>query len=99
MAFSVIYSPEAFDHLASLQKSDQVAVVDNVEQQLTHEPTLATRRRKLLRPNPLAPWQLRIGDIRVFYDVQETPDSVVQIKAIGKKIHNEVWIGGERIQL
>jgi mRNA-degrading endonuclease RelE of RelBE toxin-antitoxin system len=99
MAFSVIYSPEAFDHLSALQKSDQVTVVDSIEQQLTHEPTIATRRRKLLRPNPVAPWQLRIGDIRVFYEVKEEPNLVVQIKAIGKKIHNELWIGEERIQL
>jgi mRNA-degrading endonuclease RelE of RelBE toxin-antitoxin system len=99
MAYAVIYSPEAVDHLSSLQKTDQVMVVNEVEQQLSHEPTLATRKRKLLRPNLLAPWQLRIGDIRVFYSVQDEPDPVVTIKAIGKKIHNELWIGVERVQL
>ena len=99
MAYAVVYSPEAVDHLSALQKTDQVKVVNEVEEQLSQQPTLATRRRKLLRPNPIAPWQLRLGDIRVFYSVQDEPDQIVTIKAIGKKIHNELWIGAERVQL
>jgi mRNA-degrading endonuclease RelE of RelBE toxin-antitoxin system len=82
-----------------LPKAEQVKVIDQVEGQLTYQPTLPTRKRKVLRPNPLAPWQLRIGDVRVFYEVQEEPTPVVNVKAIGKKIHNELWIGGERIEL
>ena len=74
-------------------------VIDQVEEQLTYQPTLPTLKRKVLRPNPLAPWQLRLGDVRVFYEVQEEPTSVINIKAVGKKIHNELWIGGERIVL
>ncbi len=99
MAFTIIFSPEAVDHLSTMPKAEQVMVIDDVEQQLTHQPTLPTRKRNVLRPNPLAPWQLRLGDVRVFYEVQEQPTPVVTIKAVGKKIHNEVWIGGERIAL
>jgi mRNA-degrading endonuclease RelE of RelBE toxin-antitoxin system len=99
MAYAVIYSPEAVDHLFTMQKTDQVMVVNEVEQQLSQQPMLATRKRKLLRPNTLAPWQLRLGDIRVFYSVQDEPDLIVTVKAIGKKIHNELWIGAERVQL
>jgi hypothetical protein len=40
-----------------------------------------------------------LGDLRVFYDVQELPVAVVNVKAVGKKIHNELWIGGVRIAL
>jgi mRNA-degrading endonuclease RelE of RelBE toxin-antitoxin system len=99
MAYSVFYSPEAVDHLSVLPKAEQVLVVNEVDLQLMHQPTLPTQKRKLLRPNGIAPWQLRLGDIRVFYDVQEEPDPVVNVKAIGKKVHNELWIGGDRIQL
>ena len=67
--------------------------------QLTHQPTLPTRRRKLLRPNTIAPWELRLGDIRVFYEVQEEPTPQVIVKAVGTKRHNELWIGGEKIEL
>jgi mRNA-degrading endonuclease RelE of RelBE toxin-antitoxin system len=99
MAFTIVYSPEAVDHLAALPKAEQVRVIDQVEVQLAHQPTLPTRNRKVLRPNPLAPWQLRLGDIRVFYDVEQQPTPVVNVKAVGMKIHNELWIGAERIVL
>ena len=52
-----------------------------------------------MRPNPLAPWELRIGDLRVFYDIQpatdETAEPEVVVLAIGGKIGNQLWIGGE----
>lgn len=99
MGFEVLYSPEAVEHLTALSKAEQVRVLDEVDQQLTEQPMLPTRRRKLLRPNPIAPWELRIGNIRLFYSIEEEPAPVVSMKAIGKKIHNELWIGGERIKL
>lgn len=99
MAYEIIYSPEALDHLQALPKNSQVLVLDQVDVQLTHQPTLATRKRKVLRPNPIAPWELRLGDIRVFYEVQERPDPRVIVKAVGIKRHNELWIGDERIEL
>ncbi len=99
MAFAIIYSPEAVDHLQALPQATQVLVVDQVDEQLTHDPALPTRKRKLLRPNPIAPWELRLGDVRVFYDVQEEPDRLVKIAAVGIKRHNELWIGKERIDL
>lgn len=54
VAFAIAYSPEAVDHLELLPKSSQVLVVDQVEEQLGHEPMLPTRKRKVLRPNPIA---------------------------------------------
>ena len=99
MAFSIIYSPEAVDHLAALPKDSQKLVLDEVERQLAHDPALATRKRKVLRPNPIAPWELRLGDLRVFYAVEEQPEPRVIVAAVGLKRHNELWIGKERIDL
>ena len=87
------------DHLRALPKASQVLVVDQVDEQLVHQPMLPTRKRKVLRPNPIAPWELRLGDIRVFYEVQEEPALMVVIKAIGTKRHNDLWIGQEQIEL
>jgi hypothetical protein len=53
----------------------------------------------LCAPNPLAPWELRIGDLRVYYDVEEGPETVVLIHAVGLKERNQVHIGGEVIDL
>ena len=99
MAYSITYTPEAVDHLRWLPKTSQVLVVDEVDEQLTQQPTLPTRKRKLLRPNTIAPWELRLGDVRIFYEVLEEPEPQVIVKAVGTKRHNELWIGEERIEL
>jgi len=108
MAATIVYSPESVDHLAVLTKQEQTTIIDQVQQLLTHEPTLPSRKRKFLRPNALAQWELRLGDLRVFYDVtiEEVSDgdtkhesTTMTIKAVGKKEHNQLRIGGKRIDL
>jgi mRNA-degrading endonuclease RelE of RelBE toxin-antitoxin system len=44
-----------------------------------------TKRKKRLRPNSLVPWELRLGQFRVFYLIEA--DSCVKVLAIGKKQH------------
>ena len=73
----------------------QRVVLDEVEKQLAQQPTLETRNRKLMRPNPVAPWELRIGKLRVYYDVQEQPSRVVRVLAVGVKQRSSVRIGKE----
>ena len=99
MPYHIEYSPDAEDHLRTITARQQAIVLDAVDKQLIHEPALETRNRKPMRPNPIAPWELRIGNIRVYYDMQEEPERVVYIRAIGIKLRNEVRIGGERIAL
>ena len=57
-----------------------------------------SRNSKLLRDNPLADWELRIGKFRVFYDV-DSDEPTVRIVAVGHKEHNTLFIGGEEIKL
>jgi len=57
------------------------------------------RHRKPLRPNPIAPWELRVGQLRVFYEVVGTETGVVRILAVGRKRRNVLIIGGEEIRL
>jgi hypothetical protein len=52
-----------------------------------------------MRPNPIAPWELRIGQLRVYYEVKEEPDLVVTVLAVGVKERNVVRIGGEEVNL
>jgi mRNA-degrading endonuclease RelE of RelBE toxin-antitoxin system len=47
--------------------------------------------------NRLAPWELRLGDHRVFYEIQD--DTHVKIIAVGHKEHNDLFIRGEKVQL
>jgi mRNA-degrading endonuclease RelE of RelBE toxin-antitoxin system len=70
-------------------------VLEAIGVQLRHKPALVTRNRKPLRPNPIGSWELRVGDLRVYYDVAETPDPVVLVLAIGIKSRDAVRIGGQ----
>jgi len=52
-----------------------------------------------MRPNPLAIYELRVGDLRVYYDVEDDPETAVVIRAVGYKKGNVVYIGGEQVEL
>jgi mRNA-degrading endonuclease RelE of RelBE toxin-antitoxin system len=93
LPYRIEYSPDAEDHLRGLTARQQRIVLDTVDQQLMHQPTIETRNRKPMRPNPIAPWELRLGNLRVYYDVEEDPEPVVYIRAVGLKERNRVRIG------
>ena len=99
MPYRIEYSPEAEEHLRFLTARQRATVLDSVDEQLTYQPTVETRNRKPMRPNPLAPWELRIGKLRGYYDVEEEPEPLVQIRAVGIKDRNRVRIGREVIEL
>ena len=99
MAYTIEYSPETDRHLRVLTARQRTLVFDTVDRQLAYQPTVETRNRKPMRPNPLAPWELRIGKLRVYYDVVETPAPIVFIRAVGIKHRNRLVIGGEEIEL
>jgi hypothetical protein len=52
-----------------------------------------------MQPNSIAPWELRIGELRVYHEVMELPDPVVTVLAVGIKERNVVRIGGEEVDL
>lgn len=97
--YDIEYPPEVIEHLRFLTKRQQVTVLDTVEQQLSYQPTVKIRNRKPMRENPIAPWELRIGNIRVYYDVEEQPVPTVLIRAVGIKEHSILRIGGKVIEL
>jgi mRNA-degrading endonuclease RelE of RelBE toxin-antitoxin system len=98
-SYRIEYAAEAEDHLRTLTARDAVTVLDTVPRQLSHEPLVRTRNRKPLESNPVAPWELRVGHLRVYFDVEEEPERVVKIRAVGRKDRNRVLIGGQEVEL
>jgi mRNA-degrading endonuclease RelE of RelBE toxin-antitoxin system len=96
--YEVRFSRDAERQLGGLDARDRGIILDAIEDQLTHQPRVPTRHRKLLRENPLADWELRVGEYRVFYDIDDDP-SIVMILTIGVKSHNTLPIEGQEIQL
>ena len=110
MSYEIVYAPIALEHLRGLDARQRALVVDTVDRQLCHQPETPTRNRKSLRPNPLAPWELRIGDLRVFYAVESEPedhapdeetttDGRVFILGVGVKRGNRLTVANEECEL
>jgi mRNA-degrading endonuclease RelE of RelBE toxin-antitoxin system len=66
LPYRIEYSPNCEHHLRVLPARDRIIVLDAVEEQLAHQPDVRTQNRKRMRPNPLAPWELSIGNLRVY---------------------------------
>ena len=99
MPYAVKYSPETVEHMEAISARQRAIILETVDEQLTHQPTVATRNRKPMRANTIAPWELRIGEVRVYYDVQESPEPEVLIRAIGVKEGNQVRIANKVVEL
>jgi mRNA-degrading endonuclease RelE of RelBE toxin-antitoxin system len=104
MPYEIDFAASVKGQLETLTARQRATVLAAIEQQLTHEPLVETRNRKLLRPNPLAPWELRVGQLRVFYDVSAPePGSnvagIVHVLAVGTKKGNVLWIGERKVDL
>jgi len=98
MRFDIEYSPDAVSQLQQLRRFDQVAVADAVEKALKHEPSAPSRHRKRMRSKIISTWELRIGDFRVYYDVDDQR-RLVEVRAIGIKVRERVYISGEEVDL
>ena len=104
MPYAIEFADPAISHLAALTARERSVAIDAIEKQLSHEPLVETRNRKLLRPNPIASWELRVGALRVFYDVGPTEPAavtapLVRILAVGKKERSALRIGGKVVEL
>lgn len=98
MPYRIALSKTSLSHLQAFTAREQKIIRDAVTEQLSYEPTSPTRNRKEMRPNLIAIWELRLGDFRVYYDVDEE-EFIVDIRAIGIKEGNQVRIGGEIVEL
>jgi addiction module RelE/StbE family toxin len=97
MSFSVRLTDSAVKDLDFFPKKVRRAIADAVERLLQQDANVEARRRKPLRANRLASWELRIGDYRVFYDLDE--GKVVKIVAVRLKDHNDLYIRGKKVEL
>jgi mRNA-degrading endonuclease RelE of RelBE toxin-antitoxin system len=102
LKFTIIFAPEAIDHLDVIEAKYHGLLRRTIHEQLTYTPTDETRNRKPLdQPAPFgACWELRCGPdnrFRVFYDV-DLELRIVYVLAIGVKDRNRLFIGGEEYE-
>jgi len=90
MAFDIVLAPGASAALKNLPVPVRAGVVKALGVHLSHEPTKVSKSRiRRLRGLSQPQYRLRVGDIRVFYDVTETQ---VQVLAIVTKAEAQAWL-------
>ncbi len=88
--FSIRFAEGVKEDFRRLRAYDRRIVLDAIETHLVYEPHVETRQRKLLHnlvpPFEAIPpiWQLRVGLLRVFYNVNEE-DHCVVVRAVRQK--------------
>jgi mRNA-degrading endonuclease RelE of RelBE toxin-antitoxin system len=93
--YEIRYTQLAAEHLSALRPYDRNPILDAIDKQLTFQPLEETRNKKVL-VGLVPPWEhvlpvreLRVGDHRVFYDVDEATKTVficaVREKPAGKR--------------
>ena len=90
MVFDIVLAPGAVAVLKNLSAPVRAGVVKALRVYLTHEPTKVSKSRiKRLRGLSQPQYRLRVGDIRVFYDVTETQ---VQVVAVVTRAEAQAWL-------
>ena len=99
--YAIRFSDEAADHVGALTARQRATLLDSAARQLSHQPTLETRHRKRMQPGRegfVAPWELRVGDLRLYYETHETPQRLVLVVAVGVKVRNRLRVAGREYE-
>src|ERR671931_2797304 len=90
MRYGVVLAPEAAKAYKALPAYRRAEVRDALERHLRHEPTRVSKSRiKRLRGTRQPQYRLRVGEVRVFYDVTR---EAVEVLAIVTKDEAARWL-------
>lgn len=98
----LVFSPDARRQLLQLRVFDQRRIADAIRRQLVQsDPRVQTRHKFALDPPPeCADYELRVGDFRVLYRVEETEsEPQIIVALIGRKDRNRLIVEGEEYEL
>ena len=90
MRYGILLAPEAVDDLSRSSAHLRATVKSAIETHLRHTPTAPSKSRiKKLRRETRPHYRLRVGEVRVFYDVSE---GTVEVLAIVPKSAAAEWL-------
>lgn len=90
MKYEIVLSPEAAQTYKASGAHQKAKVRETIETHLRHEPMKISKSRiKRLRGLSRPQYRLRIGDLRVYYDVSS---STVEVLAIVEKPKSLEWL-------
>ncbi len=84
-AYEIRVTTEALEDLAALRAFDRSKARSAILQHLSHQPTRTSRSRiKRMTPPYWSQFRLRVGDLRVYYDVDEDASMVFVLRVLTK---------------
>ena len=90
MKYAIVLSPETIEDLRRLKAPIRTQVKEALEIHLRHEPLKESKSRiRRLRGVRRPGYRLRIGEVRVFYDISE---DTVEVLAIVLKSKASEWL-------
>jgi len=90
MPFDIVLAPEAVEDFKALRANVRADIRTALETHLRHEPEKLSRSRiKRLRGLRQPQYRLRVGEVRIFYDVTA---ATVQVLAIVTKLEADSWL-------
>jgi mRNA-degrading endonuclease RelE of RelBE toxin-antitoxin system len=92
MPFKISITDDAERQLRWLPARDQRILEAAILSRLEHQPTTPTKAIKRLRPNLFVDFELRAGDLRALYNVDE---GEVVVLVVGRKVGNKLIVEGE----
>ena|SRR5215469_566475 len=95
-AWTVTVKESVVDDLRALGKQQGRAVLKAAISRLSEDPLARTRNLKTLRPNAIAPSELKLfGRYRVMFAV-DAAEATVTILLVGEKRGNSLYVRGKR---
>jgi mRNA interferase RelE/StbE len=96
--YQIKFSQDGLIDLEFFAVYERKTIVDEIKKQLSYQPAVETSKKKKLRNNVIAPWELKIGTYRAFYEVLE--DIVtVYVVSVGYKEHNILYVRGREVRI
>ena len=90
MPFDIVLAPEAVEDFKAVRANVRADIRTALETHLRREPEKLSRSRiKRLRGLRQPQYRLRVGEVRIFYDVTGT---TVQVLAIVTKLEADSWL-------
>ena len=87
MAYRIVFTENAVDDFNALDARQRTTIRDALRIHLTHEPTKESKSRiKRLREVRHPQFRLRVGEIRIFYDIIEADVIIIAIMPKEKTI-------------
>jgi mRNA-degrading endonuclease RelE of RelBE toxin-antitoxin system len=99
MPYRIALRREAQDDLQTLAAAQEARVRRALPRYLADQPTTPSAIRRRLDPNPLgAPWELRLAELRVFYEVDDDARTV-RVLRVGVKPRETLYLRGAPFEM